>query len=156
MTIFKTGNMWNRFGEVELFCITTNGTFKADGSLVMGAGIALQATKRFPPGRLEEIAGERFKAYYQNSYELPLMYVSDTQEIDQTMGLFHVKYHWNEPASIELIKYSTVRLFRYIANYPKMTVCLNFPGIGYGKLKRDKVLPIIELLPDNVEVWEYE
>ena len=37
-----------------------------------------------------------------------------------------------------------------------MTVCLNFPGIGHGRLERDEVLPIIKLLPDSVEVWEYE
>ncbi len=42
--ILKTGNMWDRFGEVDLFCITINGTFKADGSLVMGIGIAKSAT----------------------------------------------------------------------------------------------------------------
>lgn len=34
MTIFKTGDMWDSFGEVDLFCITINGMFKADGELI--------------------------------------------------------------------------------------------------------------------------
>ena len=42
----ETGDMWTRFGDVDLFCITVNGTFKADGSLAMGAGIAEKAVER--------------------------------------------------------------------------------------------------------------
>ena len=45
MTTFKTGDMWTRFGKVDLFCITINSTFKADGRLVMGAGITNEAKK---------------------------------------------------------------------------------------------------------------
>ncbi len=149
--ILKKGNMWSKFGEVDLFCITINGTFKADGSLVMGAGIAKEAKKRMPG--IERIISAQFRTYLMHEpYLLPMVLASKSQ----MMGLFQVKHHFAEPASIELINRSTVQLFRYIASYPKMTVCLNFPGIGNGKLKRSEVLPIVELLPDNVEVWEYE
>ncbi len=146
----KTGNMWSRFGEVDLFCITINGTFKADGSLVMGAGIAKELARRIP--NTPKDAACQLKLYYEKAPNaFPTCYTSD-----QLVGLFQVKHHWKEVASKELIKRSMVQLFRYIANYPKVTVCLNFPGIGNGKLRRDEVLPIVELLPDNVEVWEYD
>ncbi len=156
MAIFKTGDMWDRFGKVDLFCITVNGTFKADGSLVIGAGIAKQARDQIPS--LEKIAGQHLRACYELApYDFPLFYFIGNSKINgQSIGLFQVKHHFNEPASFELIKRSTVQLFKYISNYPKITVCLNFPGIGHhGKLKRNEVLPIIELLPDNVEVWEH-
>jgi hypothetical protein len=33
---------------------------------------------------------------------------------------------------------------------------MNFPGIGYGRLKEEDVLPIIdEILPDNVVVYKH-
>lgn len=149
MTIFKTGDMWDRFGEVDLFCITVNGTFNSNGELVMGKGIALELKARIP--NIVKDAAVQLKQYLELSpYALPSCHT-----YDQLIGLFQVKHHFNEPTSVELIKRSTVQLFRYITSYPKMTVCLNFPGIEYGKLNRDEVLPIIELLPDNVEVWEY-
>ncbi len=154
MTIYKTGNMWSRFGKVDLFCITTNGTFTKNGDLVMGAGIAKEAKEKFP--NMAKWAGSRLKLYHeQEPYLLPMFEIPHDPLI-QLMGLFQVKHHYSEIASIQLIKRSTVQLFRYIVDYPKMTICLNFPGIGLGRLVREDVLPIIELLPNNVEVWEYE
>ncbi len=47
-------------------------------------------------------------------------------------------------------------LHREILDRPHITVALNFPGIGYGGLNRNEVLPIISILPDNVEIWEKE
>ncbi len=148
----KKGNMWDRFGKVDLFCITINGTFKANGELVMGAGIAKEAKERMPG--IERIISTQFRTYcMREPYSLPAVLASSKS---QMLGLFQVKHHFAEPASLELIKRSAVQLFRYIASYPKMTVCLNFPGIGNGKLNKDEVFPIVNLLPNNVEVWEYE
>jgi hypothetical protein len=43
-----TGNIWDFIGAVDAICIPTNGFIKGDGTSVMGAGLALQAKKRFP------------------------------------------------------------------------------------------------------------
>ena len=65
MTTFKNGDMWDRFGKVDLFCITTNGTLNSKGNLIMGAGIAKEASRRMP--ELPKEAGECIKAYYELS-----------------------------------------------------------------------------------------
>ena len=68
-----------------------------------------------------------------------------------------VKSHWKEPARLDIIEQSCKVLSYFLAKYPEISrVDLNFPGIGNGKLKREDVLPLIEQLPDNVHVWEYE
>lgn len=46
--ILEKGNMWDCFGKVDLFLVTTNPIVNAKGELVMGRGIALEAKKRFP------------------------------------------------------------------------------------------------------------
>jgi hypothetical protein len=42
------GNVWDFIGAVNAICIPTNGFIKGDGTSVMGAGLALQAKKKFP------------------------------------------------------------------------------------------------------------
>jgi hypothetical protein len=42
------GNVWDFIGAVDAICIPTNGFIKGDGTSVMGAGLALQAKKKFP------------------------------------------------------------------------------------------------------------
>jgi hypothetical protein len=158
MTTFKTGDMWDRFGKVDLFCITVSGTFRADGSLVMGNGIAKEAGERI--SGIDQISGLRLREYFEiDRGVLPILHIINDQGNNQALGLFQIKHHWQLPASKELIKRSMIQLFAFILNHPKggkLSVCLNFPGIGSGKLKREEVLPIINLLPDNVEVWELE
>lgn len=46
--ILEKGNMWDVFGNTQLFYITTNPIVNANGEAVMGRGIALEAAKRFP------------------------------------------------------------------------------------------------------------
>jgi hypothetical protein len=46
-------------------------------------------------------------------------------------------------------------LCAWCAEHPDASVHLNYPGIGNGRLRREDVLPIIALLPDQVTIWEY-
>jgi hypothetical protein len=41
-------DIWAYWGVADALCITTNGSLKAGGELVMGRGIALDAAQRFP------------------------------------------------------------------------------------------------------------
>jgi hypothetical protein len=41
-------NIWTYWGVADALCITTNGSVKSNGELVMGRGIALEAAQRFP------------------------------------------------------------------------------------------------------------
>jgi hypothetical protein len=41
------GDMWALARNYAAVCVTTNGVVKKDGRAVMGAGVALQATKEY-------------------------------------------------------------------------------------------------------------
>ncbi len=146
--ILKTGDMWKE-SEADAILFTANSTIRADGALVMGRGAALECqslyagcNKQF--GQI--IKGRRLYGVVLGPNDLKPGYF---------LGAFQVKYHFKDNADIGLISYSTGKLFE-LAKYviPDLLWAVNFPGIGWGRLKREDVLPIISILPDNVEVWE--
>lgn len=164
--ILRRGNMWDCFGKVDLFLITTNPVVNAKGELVMGRGIALEAKKRFPE-LPKDFAEAHAKAVHTQGYDDALhpVNVGNVRKWydGQLVGWFMVKNHWAENARLDIIEHSVRELSKLCKafNYKgwdrvrDLTVALNFPGIGNGKLKREEVLPLIEQLPDNVHVWEY-
>ena len=80
--------------------------------------------------------------------------VTFCKDVEQKIGAFQVKRHFREKASLSLIGYSVVR-FLHIIKYERVErLDMNFPGIGYGRLPRAHVLPVIQELPDCVHVWE--
>ncbi len=149
MATFHKGDMWNRFRKVYLFCITTNGIITKDGRLVMGAGIAKEARDRLPG--IDKDLAKAIKA--KDSTRLPRSLWIGCP-FNFAVVAFQVKNHFREKANISLIEHSCYLLLREILDRPHITIALNFPGIGYGGLKRSEVLPIISILPDNVEIWE--
>jgi len=147
MPIYKQGDMWNVLDEVDHFIITTNAIVKQNGALVMGAGIAKQARDRYPG--LDEMFGSHIKLFHPKGvYGLQLW-------LDSKFGMFQVKQHYKDTANIQLIIYSTGMLAQAAQTCPKVKFALNFPGIGNGKLTYDEVKPIVDLLPDNVQVWTF-
>jgi len=44
----------------------------------------------------------------------------------------------------------------HLSSKENKRIDLNFPGIGNGKLPRHQVLYLLEDLPDNIHVWEYD
>lgn len=156
--ILEQGNMWDVFGKTTLFLITTNPIVKADGSIVMGRGIAKQMKDKYPA----------FPYRFANRYR---MAVDEQKFVDvlaptsiglvgvyggQMCGWFMVKAHWQLPADLSVIDRSVHELSKLAKASKDYRIDLNFPGIGNGKLKREDVLPIIEQLPDNVHVWEFK
>lgn len=151
MPDFRRGDMWTAYEPADLFLITANSTIRQGGALVLGRGIALQARKRFPS--IERVLGKEIRqrfgilgAYY--------LLVSPRWPAAK-LGLFQVKRHYSQPASLELIRRSTAALRDWCANHPDARAHLNFPGTGYGGLSRESVLPLIAQLPSQVTVWEY-
>jgi len=159
MPIFKTGNMWTAFDEAALFLLTTNSTIKRNGALVMGRGIARQARDRFPG--LDVALGKQILNVCgspstllrvgQGQYSL----LVSPRWPEARLGAFQVKWHYSQPASLELIRHSATALCTWCIDHPNARVHLNFPGIGNGRLRREDVLPIIMQLPDQVTIWEY-
>ena len=159
MPTFTTGDMWTTFTETDLFLITTNATIKRNGALVMGRGIARQARDRFPG--LDAALGKQIKnvcgspsARFRSGQGQYGLLVSPRWP-KAKLGAFQVKWHYSQPASLELIRHSVATLCAWCTAHPDALVALNFPGIGNGRLCREDVLPILRQLPEQVVIWEY-
>jgi hypothetical protein len=153
------GNLWD--SRDDLILVTCNSYIKKDGALVMGRGAALEMKTKFP--KIDYRFGKMINYYskhlgYYGVFILdpnagPAEYVPS----EQKLGIFQVKYHFKDKADLLLIKMSTRELVRDFYKYSFLhTVSMNFPGIGYGGISREDVLPIIEGLSDQVTIYEKE
>ncbi|MCI0579953.1 MAG: hypothetical protein L0332_24090 [Chloroflexi bacterium] len=152
MAEFRYGDMWTAYSKADLFLITTNSTIRQNGALVMGRGIACQARDRFPG--LDKALGRQILNACGHLGEYGLL-VSPRWPAAK-LGAFQVKTRYDQPADPTIIEHSTAALHAWCAAHPTALVCLNFPGIGNGRLPREQVLPIVEQLPANVTIWEYQ
>ncbi len=148
MTLEK-GNIWG--SGADIICVTTNATVRTDGRLVMGRGAALECKQRFPGIDLE--FGRKVRQW-EARFGLGTPYgVVLSGPNCLTLGAFQVKWSFRDAAEVELIRVSVQSLTK-IAVETGAVIALNFPGIGYGRLSRECVLPLLEPLPDNVTVYE--
>jgi hypothetical protein len=166
--ILERGNMWDVFGKTDFFVITTNPVVSLAGHAVMGAGIALEAVRRYPSIQYDFAQRLEYLDYHpeiDDSEPPEFRYFGLIGLYDnQLIGYFMVKDHWKNQARLdyidssckELIKLADLRIKTVSPGHYTPRIDLNFPGIGNGRLRREDVLPIIEQLPDNVHVWEYE
>lgn len=137
-----TGNIWDY--PADVICITTNGTVKRNGEAVMGRGVALEATKRYPT--IAKRLGSMLKGF-GNVVML----------LDEELLIFPVKHNWYEKAHIPLIQQSAVQLMGLAKKQSHLTYVLPRPGCGNGGLDWEDVRPLLEpLLPDNVHVIDKE
>lgn len=151
MPTFQKGDMWSVYPKADLFLITTNSTLKPGNILVMGRGIAKQARERFPG--LNKALGQQIAQICGRNGQYGLLISSRWPQAK--IGAFQTKTDARQPASLFLIQCSTTALKQWAEAHPQAQIHLNFPGIGYGGLLREKVLPIVNQLPDNVTLWEY-
>lgn len=155
--ILRKGNMFDFTKDrpgVVLF--TGNSTVRKDGALVMGRGAAAQALRLFP-GINKEL-GREITIFSKTFHRLDYGLILGSGLRDPIVGVFQVKHFWGDEAELDLITKSTTLLLQAAelkTSIPSLTYWMNFPGIGYGRLGRSEILPIISTLPDNVHVWEY-
>jgi len=71
------------------------------------------------------------------------------------IGAFQTKYHFKHKSELSLIEFSISMLDVYARDNPDKLIGLTFPGINYGKLSEEDVLPFLETLPDNVRIYKY-
>lgn len=132
-------NIWEI--QADWYCIPTNGIVKADGRAVMGAGLALDAVKRFPG--IDKVLGELLKlqgnwVHYLGKYD--------------GYGLisFPTKHHWKHPSDLDLIRQSCDRLEVKRELYSdhagrSLQAALPKVGCGLGGLDWEKeVKPVLE------------
>lgn len=150
MPKFKTGNMLDSLHLCDYAFITTNSFVKRDGKLVMGRGIAQQVRDSYPG--IDYDFGTRILKEKAFLKEYNLLH----SRVHPKFYAFQVKYHWFSEADLKLIE-NSCKMLKLRAELEEHNIFfLNFPGIGNGKLSREDVLPLIEDLPDNVTIWEYE
>jgi hypothetical protein len=141
MAIFREGNL---FKENGLKFVTTNSYLKKDLRLVMGRGAAKELKTISPD--IDSIFG--------NIINTTCGHLGVYGIIKHNLyGAFQVKYHFMDKADPELIKYSTI-LLSAEAGKTDQIIHLNYPGIGNGKLSKEIVRPLLDILPDNVHIWE--
>jgi hypothetical protein len=147
MPVFMTGDMWSVFDEVDYFVITTNAIIKRNGAVVMGAGIAKQMRDKYPGIDVE--IGKRIKAECGSGGEYGLL-------LGNKVGAFQVKHHYKDMANLYLIKMAATSLEQEARANPDKTYALNYPGIGNGGLAPWAVAPLLQNLPDNVQIWTFK
>lgn len=147
----------NVFDSTDRFILVTCNSFiKKDTSLVMGRGAALEMKTRYPGIDLEFgkylmrrglYKGDNFGTRYA-------LCIIGGNTPYREKGIFQVKYHFRSQASLDLIKFSCGALVNFLGINDQLdTVSMNFPGIGFGGLEYEVVLPIVSMLPDTVSLY---
>jgi hypothetical protein len=135
------GNLWDYHKQGRVIGVTTNGDINAKGRAVMGRGIALQASKRYP--QLSKELAKHILDYGNN-----VAYFGE-----YSIVTIPVKHHWNEPADLDLIKQSCYQLMHLLSgdhnNPPFHSLYIPRPGCGNGGLDWSVVRPIIATILDD-------
>ena len=147
----KYGNLMDSLWLYKSVFITANAFIKSNGELVMGRGFALSCAKKYPT--LPAEAGRRISGGIFGLIVDALVSTAPDRRI--ALGLFQVKFNWWEDADLDLVEYSTRKLAQLADENPDKSYALNYPAIGNGKLAKELIEPIIETLPDNVDVWQF-
>lgn len=130
--------------RADAICITTNGIIKADGTAVMGKGIALEASKRYPALPLTL---SRHIALYGN---VPGIILQTPKIVS-----FPTKNDWRDNSSLELIEQSAKHLAAMIEANNWSKVAITKPGCANGNLQWSDVEPIIERYLPNIYVCDF-
>lgn len=133
---YATGNLWN-FHSLGPVCITTNGIIKKDGTLVMGAGIALQAKQRFPT--LPIALADAVSQYGNHTFYLP----------DENVFSFPTKHDWRDKSDLALIAKSAAQLLVITERMGFSQVFLPKPGCANGQLNWEDVKNVISMVLDD-------
>ena len=148
----RLGNMFDT--AADRYLVTANSTLDKNGRLVMGRGAALTARKLNPA--LPAVFGRELRTKFpdQNLWRGNLLVSPFGLIMAANFGAFQVKFDWEQRALLGLIQFSVERLCDYCQAHPEEQISLNYPGIGYGKLTKELVAPLLAPLPEQVTIWE--
>lgn len=133
--ILINADIWSMADHYK--CVTTNGSLKRNGDLVMGAGLALQAAKRFPglPSRL----GYLVKMFGNKSYILD----------DLKIISLPTKEHWKDKSDLKFV-INSVKYMKYLVDAAGITKVASVkPGSGLGGLSWDDLKPHLDSILDD-------
>lgn len=132
-----TGDLFRELEFADLLLVSTCARLNGRGELIMGRGAAQQAKWYFP--RLPEAFGEQIR-----TCRTPTRYGVLLHPVNPalTVGAFQTKNSPWRKAALDLIDHSASLLALVAGCYRR--VAMNFPGIGFGGLDPEAVLPILE------------
>jgi O-acetyl-ADP-ribose deacetylase (regulator of RNase III) len=139
LMIEAKGDLWKYPAEYR--AVTTNGVVGYGDELVMGAGVALQAKKRFPtlPGKL----GKWVKQYGNRAFVCP----------NYRIISFPTKHHWRNTSCSVLIAKSAREVAEIADKHNIQSVAMPRPGCGNGGLRWEDVRPLLaDVLDDRFVV----
>lgn len=147
------GDIWviNGAPYYGYVAVPTNGVVKADGRLVMGAGVAKQARDRFPGVQgygipsIDEYLGEKVSKH-GNGVFLYDGGQHDTANSDFRCFSFPTKHHWRDPADLNLIVESWCSLAQFACSLG-VEVYMPRPGVGLGGLPWEEVKAALSKYP---------
>ena len=140
------GNIFESAAEAIVITVNTVG--------VMGAGIALEASYRWP----------HVDASYQEACRSKLIgpgkcqwLTADTKHV----VLFPTKIHWRQPSTIQLVRAGMADLHSEISRREITSIAMPHLGCSHGGLSWTSVRPIVveslETISDlAVELWEFD
>jgi len=141
-----TGDLFDYYKQGEWIAITTNGTVRRDGMLVMGRGVAREAAKKIP-GLQQDLGAIVLRS---GSHVWPML--------RYRVFSYPVKWRWKERADPRLIKWSADELVGKLDAVNKVRnselarverVYMVRPGCGNGGLRWSVVRQIIEPILDD-------
>lgn len=146
---------WTKMTLPAMFIVTTNGAIGDDGELVMGLGIAREATWKIKG--LQKTCGkaitENFSPISKNNYKYLYYFLPVLEnEGKNFLGLFQVKLDWRTSADLDIIEKSCQGLVRYMDEHPNVTYRMVYPAIGAGRLSIKEVHPILEKYFSNKKI----
>lgn len=135
-----TGNLWDAPADAR--CVTTNSVIKGSGRLVMGAGVARQALRRYPG--IDKRLADLIKLFGNQPFFIP----------EHKIISFPTKGDWRDPSVPELIVKSAQIAVNIADNHNLTAIALSRPGCGCGGLSWDDVHPLIApILDDRFTVY---
>lgn len=138
----QTGDLFSDELSCDARCVTTNGVLDRSDCLVMGAGVALAAKRKFPS--LPRIWGDEVRKHGG-----PILSVTVFPGIPYAVVSFPTKYHWRDPSSTELIAKSARLLVKATDAHGWKRILLPRPGCLNGGLAWPDVREILSPILDD-------
>jgi len=145
---------------VDAICITTNGQYTRQGIAAMGGGCAGICARHWPEtaqrlGRLLKTFGKNIP-FVIGALDANLDHIPPNQEMIKNKKYkclifsFPTMGHLGEPASLDLIKQSTLLIKDFADNFKLMGVVIPRPGCGIGGLDYyQDVRPVLNSILDD-------
>lgn len=143
----ETGDIWDKYDLGHWICIPTNGMVNAGGYLIMGKGLAKQASDRFPGLR------QRWGKHVANEGNYPF------SDCANRLLSFPTKNNWKDPSPLNLIRQSASRLRDHLPlvhawyvseGLSPLPICLPKVGCDLGGLNwTTQVYPLLSTILDD-------